>query len=271
MSGDEQTSVAFDRAAEYYDATRGLPEEGVRLQTALLMEELASATPVLEVGVGTGQVALPLHEAGIQVVGLDLARPMMDKLVEKSGGGLPFPLVQADATRMPFPDGVFGSAYLRWVLHLIPAWETAVEEMVRVVRHEGVICGLLGAYGGVRGEIQDRFSEMTGIDHAPVGLGWNATGELDRVMAGLGRRYRPLAPIRSTGSETVEDFMQGIEGNRYSWTWRLPDDVRMKAAKDLRPWARERFGDLDVPVPYEFATEWRAYDTQDPRSPVNAA
>ena len=119
-------------------------------------------------------------------MGLDLARPMMDKLIAKTGGTLVFPLVQADATRMPFPDDVFGAAYLRWVLHLIPAWETAVAEMVRVVRPEGVICALLGAYGGLRGEIQDRFSEITGIDHAPVGLGWNATAELDRAMAALG-------------------------------------------------------------------------------------
>jgi SAM-dependent methyltransferase len=263
VTSQEQPSVAFDRAAEYYDATRGLPEEGVRLQTALLLEELASSRPVLEVGVGTGQVALPLHEAGVHVMGFDLARPMMDKLIAKSGGRLPFPLVQADATRMPFPDGAFGAAFLRWVLHLIPAWETAVAEMVRVVRPDGPICALLGgAYEGVRGEIQDRFSEMTGIDHTPVGLGWDVTAELDRAMAALGRRYRPLTPIRSAGSETVEDFMQAIEGNRYSWTWRLPEDVRMNAARDLRPWARERFGDLDAPSPYEYAIEWRAYDSQ---------
>jgi SAM-dependent methyltransferase len=279
MSTDDRTSVAFDRAAEYYDATRGLPEEGVKAQTALLLNELAPANPVLEVGVGTGQVALPLHEAGVHVMGLDLARPMMDKLIAKSGarsgarsgGSLLFPLVQADATRMPFPDRAFGAAYLRWVLHLIPAWESAVAEMVRVVRPEGVICVLLGAYGGVRGQIQDRFSEMTGIDHTPVGLGWNAAAELDRAMAALGRRYRPLATIRSTGSETVEDFMQGIEGNHYSWTWRLPDDVRMNAAKDLRPWARERFGDLEVPIAYEFVTEWRAYDAAGLQSPTNPA
>jgi SAM-dependent methyltransferase len=267
MTADDGPSVAFDRAAAYYDQTRGLPEDGARRQTDLLIEELASSGPVLEVGVGTGQVALPLHEAGVGVIGLDLARPMMDRLIEKSEGRIPFPLVQADATRMPFAEATFGAAYLRWVLHLIPAWEAAVSEMARVVRPEGVILALLGSYGGVRGEIQDRFSEITGIDHAPVGLGWNAIEELDRAMESLGRRPRPLRPIRHISTDTLEDFIQGIEANRYSWTWRLPEDVRVRGLAQVRPWARERFGDLDAPVAFEFATQWRAYDTGGPAAP----
>ena len=87
-------SVSFDRAAEYYDATRGYTPEGERAMVDILTDELRGRGRVLEIGVGTGQVALPLHAAGIPLVGLDLARPMMDRLVEKAGGRSPFPLVQ---------------------------------------------------------------------------------------------------------------------------------------------------------------------------------
>ena len=100
-----ERSVAFDRAAEYYDRTRGNSAEGLQKTVDLLTAEVGNRGVVLEVGVGTGQLGLPLHGAGIQVAGLDLARPMMDQLVEKAGGRSPFPLVQADATRMPFRDG----------------------------------------------------------------------------------------------------------------------------------------------------------------------
>ena len=86
-------SIAFDRAAEYYDATRGLSEEGVRLTTEALAEVFRGAGPILEVGVGTGQVALPLHDAGVRVMGVDLSRPMLAKLLAKAGGAPPFPLV----------------------------------------------------------------------------------------------------------------------------------------------------------------------------------
>jgi hypothetical protein len=36
--------------------------------------------------------------------------------------------------------------------------------------------------------------------------------------------------------------------------------VRLDALRQLRPWAEERFGGLDMPHEYEFATQWRAYD-----------
>ena len=76
---------------------------------------------------------------------MDLARPMMDKLIEKAGGRATFPVLQADATRMPFVDGAFGAAYLRWVLHLIPDWRAALAEAVRVVGRGGAVLVLLGA------------------------------------------------------------------------------------------------------------------------------
>ena len=141
-------SVSFDRAAAYYDETRGLSEEGVRRTTAVLSGLFSSAGRVLEVGVGTGQVSLPLHEAGVDLVGIDLAQPMLDALLEKAGGSSPFPLVRGDATRMPFRDRTFGGAFLRWVLHLIPDWRGAVREIARVLAPGAVFAASLGTYGG---------------------------------------------------------------------------------------------------------------------------
>ena len=73
---------------------------------------------------------------------------MMDRLVEKAGGRSPFPLVQGDATRMPFANQSFGAVYLRWVLHLIPDWRAALMESVRVTGRGGVLLLiLLGSAG----------------------------------------------------------------------------------------------------------------------------
>jgi hypothetical protein len=66
--------------------------------------------------------------------------------------------------------------------------------------------------------------------------------------------------VREGGSEPLAEFLEGLEGKRYSWTWNLPDEVRLRACEELRPWAEERFGDLDEPRPFEHATRWRAYD-----------
>ena len=54
----------------------------------LLASELLGRGRALEVGVGTGLLALPLHEAGVSLAGLDLTPAMMARLVEKAGGPL---------------------------------------------------------------------------------------------------------------------------------------------------------------------------------------
>ena len=249
-------SIAFDRAAEFYDATRGLSEEGTRQTTEILTDAFAGAGPILEIGVGTGQVAIPLHAGGIDVVGLDLSRPMLAKLMAKAGGAPPFPVVEGDATRMPFADGAFAGAYLRWVLHLIADWSAAVQEIARVVAPGGRFLAALGSYGGVRSEIQARFAEVTGVSLQPIGLTWDGWGELDREIATLGGDKLDDLTFVDRDRDDLEVFVQGIERNMYSWTWAVSDDAaRASAAADARSWAEERWGPLDRLPPETF--EWR--------------
>lgn len=254
-------SIAFDRAAEYYDRTRGLSAAGMRKTIDLLARELSDHGRVLEVGVGTGQLALPLHHAGIPVVGLDLARPMMDKLAEKAGGTSPLPLIQADTTRMPIRAHAFGGAYLRWVLHLIPDWREALAEIVRVVRPGGVLLTSIGGYGGPRSEIQQRFAELTGISLDPPGLTWAGYDELDVATAALGLVRRDLQPISEVERDGLDVFIDGIADNAYSWTWKVEDpDVLARTAAEVRRWAAERYGPLDQISPEAHGTVWRAFD-----------
>lgn len=253
-------SIAFDRAAEFYDQTRAISDESMARTIELLASELRDRGRVLEVGVGTGLLALPLHEAGIDLAGVDLSPPMLRKCVEKAGGTAPFPLIVADATRLPFADGVFGAAYLRWVLHLVPDWRRVLAEVVRVVRPGGVFLVNLGAYEEARKAIQDRFAEITGVSLDPVGLHWADYDQLESAMTALGARVRELPSVNEGGTESLGEFVEGIEENRYSWTWPLPEDRRLRAAAEVRSWAQERFGSLDERKPFEHATRWLAYD-----------
>ena len=50
------------------------------------LRELAGDGPVLELGVGTGRLALPLAAAGLRVHGLDASPEMLDRLAAKPGG-----------------------------------------------------------------------------------------------------------------------------------------------------------------------------------------
>jgi SAM-dependent methyltransferase len=253
-------SVRFDRAAEFYDTSRAMSTDAMASTVDLLERELGGRRRVLEVGVGTGLLALPLHGRGVELVGLDLSPPMLGRLVEKAGGRPPFPLVVADATRMPFPDEVFGAAYLRWVLHLIPDWRAALAEVARVVAPGGVFVANMDSFAGERGEIHHRFGEIVGTPLEPVGLAWEAFDELDEAMASSSATARALPTIRGAGTENLGGFVDAIEEGRWSWTWPVPEATRVRAARELRAWAEERFGPLDRPRRYEREMVWRAYD-----------
>jgi SAM-dependent methyltransferase len=253
-------SVAFDRAAEFYDRTRAMSDESMSRTIELMASELHSRGLVLEVGVGTGLLALPLHEAGVDVAGVDLSAPMLRKCVEKAGGTAPFPLLLADATKLPLSDGAFGAAYLRWVLHLVPDWRRVLAEVVRVVRPTGVFLVNLGAYGGPRVEVQERFAELTGIPVRPVGLDWAGWDELDEEMRGHGATIRELPVLVEDVAVSLGEFIEGIEENRYSWTWKVPEDVRLRAADKIRRWAAERFGPVEDVGRFQQAHVWHAYD-----------
>jgi SAM-dependent methyltransferase len=253
-------SIRFDRAADEYDRTRAISDDAMARTIEQLSSELEGRGRVLEVGVGTGLLALPLHEAGIALAGIDLTEAMLAKLVEKAGGRPPFHLVLGDAARMPFADGSFGAAYLRWVLHLIPEWRVVVAEIARVLRPGAVFLAHLGSYTGPDEEIRRRFAEIAGVPDRPVGLTWRGHDELDREMERHGASVRVLSAVIEEGEGALGEFLDGIEENLYSWTWNLPDDVRLGAAAEVRAWARDRFGPLDVPMKWEQPHEWRAYD-----------
>jgi len=72
--GERIAGVYDDWYDEYDEAT---------LSTLL---ELAQGGRALELGIGTGRLALPLQESGIKVEGIDSSQAMIDRLRRKPGG-----------------------------------------------------------------------------------------------------------------------------------------------------------------------------------------
>src|SRR5689334_18045093 len=64
----------------------------------------------LELGIGTGRIALPLTARGVEVVGIDLSRAMVERLRAKAGGdAIPATIGDFSSTRV---DGHFDLVYL---------------------------------------------------------------------------------------------------------------------------------------------------------------
>jgi SAM-dependent methyltransferase len=79
-SFDEQTYG--ERIAEVYDRYFGELDEAA----IDLLEQLAAGGRVLELGIGTGRIALPLHQRGVRVSGIEASPAMIAKLRAKPGG-----------------------------------------------------------------------------------------------------------------------------------------------------------------------------------------
>ncbi|MFN2526492.1 MAG: class I SAM-dependent methyltransferase [Actinomycetota bacterium] len=74
-----------ERIAEAYEVLhRALFDVDV---TVDVLAELAGKGPALELAVGTGRIAIPLSERGIEVHGIDISPKMIENLRSKPGGG----------------------------------------------------------------------------------------------------------------------------------------------------------------------------------------
>ncbi len=68
--------------AFYYDLAFGAMADDVGLYVELAREE---GGPVCELAAGSGRVSLPIARAGVEVTGVDLSRPMLDRFRSKLG------------------------------------------------------------------------------------------------------------------------------------------------------------------------------------------
>ncbi len=73
-----------DRFADVYDQWYGDVTDAAACTARLA--ELAGGGPILELGVGSGRLALPLAARGVEVHGIDASGAMLDRLRAKPGG-----------------------------------------------------------------------------------------------------------------------------------------------------------------------------------------
>lgn len=137
-----ETSVIFDRAAEFYDETRGFPAGEDERVGAFIAQSagLSADATVLEIGIGTGRIALPLAKHIGRLVGVDLSMLMMERLREKqteSYAEVHLEVVQGDVMALPLAQHRFDAALIVHILHLVPQPERAVNELARVLRPNG--------------------------------------------------------------------------------------------------------------------------------------
>jgi SAM-dependent methyltransferase len=223
-----QQDIWDEAAARTYDTPgTGMFAPEVLGPTVDRLAELSAGGRALELAIGTGRVAIPLHERGVPVVGIELSGPMIAQLRAKVGEDA-IPVVHGDMATTQV-EGEFSLVYLVFnsisnlqtqdeqvecfgnaARHLAPAGRFVVELWVpelrtlplgRTATVFGVGPGYLGidvfdvaAQRGVSVHVQyDEHQGQARVTQGPFRYVW--PGELDLMarLAGLKLESRSAA------------------------------------------------------------------------------
>jgi len=100
----------------------------------LVARQLQGARRVLDIGCGEGQVARRIASTGAEVVGVDPTAAQVEMARRRAGGPR---YVRAGAEALPCRDGSFDTVVICLALEHVDAFETAIDEVARVLEPGG--------------------------------------------------------------------------------------------------------------------------------------
>lgn len=251
------SSVSFDRAASFYDQTRGMPASISDEVASLAIELIGQHACALEIGIGTGRIAKPLLACGVEVVGVDLSRAMMAHIQKDIPQAM---LVNGDVTRLPLASATCDAVIAVHILHLVSDWRVALAEARRVLKPEGVL--LLGRNHHSPNEIGEMrehmhaFLEARGINSQRIGA---IEEEVEAALAETHAQVEERQTRSWSTRVTLAQDIEGVEQRLWSNLWSVPDDALADAVAELRRYAVERFGSLNVEVESEQEFMWKRF------------
>ncbi len=115
---------------------------------------------ILDVGTGTGAIALLLAELDHKVTGIDLSEGMMAIAREKADKlNLEINFRSGDAENLHFKDNIFDAVICRHLLWTLPNPEKAVNEWIRVTKPGGKIAVIDGRWHD--GSLKSHLRQLT--------------------------------------------------------------------------------------------------------------
>jgi SAM-dependent methyltransferase len=252
--------VDFSGHASIYDRRHGAVLALEVARELASMGELPSGSCVLDIGAGTGRVAIAFAGLGYKTVALDPALPMLNELRRKS----PDIQVQvvADAARLPFPAAIFDAVILARVLYLLSDWQKVLYEAYDVLRPGGTLFHEWGNGEADEEWVQIREKARTLFEDAgvknPFHLGARSEREIDDFLATLGFIRENELQTGPGPSMTLREFVQKIVSGEFSYIWSVPKDLQESCLPPLKDWAENTF-DLDESIPIPRELHWKIY------------
>ncbi|WP_064456328.1 methyltransferase domain-containing protein [Streptomyces hygroscopicus] len=202
MRDDTSTTAYWDAAAGDFDdePDHGLRDPAVREAWAARLRGWLPERPgdVLDLGCGTGSLALLAAEAGHRVTGVDRS-PRMARLAREKLAGTGATVLVGDAAEPPVPERSFDVVLVRHLLWLLPDQEAVLRCWVRLLRPGGRLVLIEGRWGE---------SDPTSLSAAgQSGLVGLSAAELSGLVGPLAERLsvEQLGPDAALWGRVVRD------------------------------------------------------------------
>jgi ubiquinone/menaquinone biosynthesis C-methylase UbiE len=242
----------YDTMASDFDRHRPLPD-GVpeTIRDAILRSGLPPQPRILDLGAGSGRIGRSFVLAGDDYTGADLSFGMLRAFADRT----PCPrLIQADAARLPFPDGTFDAVLLIQVLSRASGWRDLLTDAMRVLRPAGrlIVGRVVAPDDGIDAQMKSRLAAiLEGMDLHPYrnkprndALSWLAQQLPDPTI---------LTAATWVAERSPNAFLtRHGEGARFSV---LDPAVKHETMCQLAAWASQRFGPPDTAFPEHYSFE----------------
>jgi SAM-dependent methyltransferase len=219
---DDYTADTYgERIADVYDSWYAAFDE----RCIDLLAELAGGGSALELGIGTGRIALPLRQRGVDVHGVDASPAMVAKLRAKRGGDA-IPVTMATFADFSL-DERFALAYIAFNTFFAPVTqEEQIRCMETVARHlspggrfviEAFVPDLARFVSNQTVRVVGLESSEVRIDASQLDLAQQRVTSQHIVLTERGTRLYPVTLRYVWPSEM--DLMARIAGLRLEHRW----------------------------------------------------
>lgn len=243
-----QTFSFDERVSGRYKQQREHPPEVARQIGETIAAEVGADARVLEIGIGTGRIALPVLTAGCHVTGIDLSPQM---LVEVPDAASRLDLLRADMHHMPFVDASFNGVLAVHVMHWAKDWQHMLRECVRVLRPDGALIrgddwiDPESVVGALRNELR---AEV--IRQRPNMMPPAALADYDGFLAGQGlSQQREVIAAEWVVHISPAERLQAVKDRIDAESWVLPPDLFDIVYQHLADYAAQRWPNLDEALP----------------------
>ncbi|NHJ01348.1 MAG: class I SAM-dependent methyltransferase [Candidatus Heimdallarchaeota archaeon] len=130
---------SFDWAVSFYDYTRAIPVDLLysTIETIESQLSLDSRARILEIGVGTGRLAIPLQKiTSSSFIGIDISEKMIQYCCKKALNDKSLSLIVADGSFLPFSIK-FNTIITSHLLHLVSNPYTLLNKILEYLQAEG--------------------------------------------------------------------------------------------------------------------------------------